>query len=156
MLQHTHHLSQAVYQACKRVFSQLPLAALVAGRTLVLHGGLFRKPRKGIKKRKRWGMEPEGTPRPSKGWLHRLPSGGRHISYGRTVAAEQLGSLKDLRASSKGGMDPNGTLLSLLCLCCFSTHIVLPVLFFNPYCSARPCCVSTNAPAGLPHVKAPI
>lgn len=54
--------TQAVYQACKRVFSHLPLAALVAGRTLVLHGGLFRKPRKGPKKRKRWGLEPAGMP----------------------------------------------------------------------------------------------
>jgi hypothetical protein len=30
---------QSVYTACKAVFSHLPLAALVAGTTLVLHGG---------------------------------------------------------------------------------------------------------------------
>eukprot|EP00884_Botryococcus_braunii_P002414 jgi/Botrbrau1/12173/Bobra.0186s0081.1 len=33
----------AVYKLCKKVFAALPLAALVAGATLVLHGGLFRK-----------------------------------------------------------------------------------------------------------------
>lgn len=32
-----------LYAALKKVFSNLPLAAVVASNTLVLHGGLFRK-----------------------------------------------------------------------------------------------------------------
>jgi hypothetical protein len=39
-------LVQKVYDACLGVFEQLPLAALVQRSTLVLHGGLFRKPSK--------------------------------------------------------------------------------------------------------------
>lgn len=37
--------AQTVYTACKRVFSVLPLSICIAQRALVLHGGLFRKPR---------------------------------------------------------------------------------------------------------------
>jgi hypothetical protein len=33
-----------VYKACKQLFAALPLAALVGRATLVLHGGLFRRP----------------------------------------------------------------------------------------------------------------
>lgn len=35
---------RAVYAACKRFFSLLPLAACIGSATLVVHGGLFRKP----------------------------------------------------------------------------------------------------------------
>ena len=33
-----------IYAACKRLFAMLPLAARVGSGTLVLHGGLYRKP----------------------------------------------------------------------------------------------------------------
>lgn len=39
------HPTQRIYSLCKRAFAALPLAAHIAERTLVLHGGLFRKPR---------------------------------------------------------------------------------------------------------------
>ncbi len=46
-----------MYTRCKRVFSVLPLAALVQQNTLVLHGGLFRQQPRTVKvaknKRKR-------------------------------------------------------------------------------------------------------
>lgn len=80
-----------MYQACKRVFGALPLAALVAGTTLVLHGGLFRKgpaPRGGKNARKR----KRAAPAP---WTAAVPR-------------ERLGGLADLRAASKGGLDPSG------------------------------------------------
>ena len=35
---------KAVYSLCKKVFALLPLAARIGSATLVLHGGLFRKP----------------------------------------------------------------------------------------------------------------
>jgi len=35
---------KAVYDLCKRLFACLPLSARVGPHTLVLHGGLFRKP----------------------------------------------------------------------------------------------------------------
>lgn len=35
---------QAIYKSCKRLFALLPLAACICRNTLVLHGGLFRKP----------------------------------------------------------------------------------------------------------------
>lgn len=35
---------QEVYTRCKRVFANLPLAALIQQQALVLHGGLFRSP----------------------------------------------------------------------------------------------------------------
>ncbi|KAL6776700.1 hypothetical protein ACKKBF_B30600 [Auxenochlorella protothecoides x Auxenochlorella symbiontica] len=70
-----------VYGGCKRVFSVLPLAARVAKTTLILHGGLFRKP------------NPPNRARQKR----------------RKINALELGSLEDLRAAHKGGMDPNGT-----------------------------------------------
>ena len=36
--------AQQVYKMCKQVFAALPLAAVVGGAALVLHGGLFRRP----------------------------------------------------------------------------------------------------------------
>lgn len=35
---------KAVYSLCKKVFALLPLAARIGSATLVLHGGLFRRP----------------------------------------------------------------------------------------------------------------
>jgi hypothetical protein len=36
--------SQNIYKNILRLFSHLPLAALVEGKVLILHGGLFRAP----------------------------------------------------------------------------------------------------------------
>ncbi|KAF8068441.1 PU1 [Scenedesmus sp. PABB004] len=67
----------------RRMFALLPLAALVGGRTLVLHGGLFRAP-----------------PRPAK---------GKGAKRRRASGPQQLtvGTLDDLRKASKGGQDPD-------------------------------------------------
>lgn len=71
-----HCMYQTIFAACKQLFKNLPLAALINRQTLVLHGGLFRKKR---------------------------------ISGKRKHSDEfYLGSLEDLRAGSKGGLDPSG------------------------------------------------
>jgi len=72
--------SRHVYRACQRLFASLPLAALIAEKTLVLHGGVFRKPRNPGKGKKRKACE----------------------------AALELGTLDDLRKAPKGGQDPCG------------------------------------------------
>ncbi len=36
--------AQQVYKMCKQLFAALPLAAVVGGAALVVHGGLFRRP----------------------------------------------------------------------------------------------------------------
>ena len=36
--------AQQVYKQCKQMFAALPLAAVVGGAALVVHGGLFRRP----------------------------------------------------------------------------------------------------------------
>lgn len=80
-------LLQKLYAAVVKLFSQLPLAALVEGSTLILHGGLFRAPpekKRGQAKYKN---------------LVEMP---QHVRDGL-----QTGSLKDLKAASKGGMDPD-------------------------------------------------
>ena len=70
---------KGVFAACKKLFSVLPLGAVVSKQTLVLHGGLFRHgppPRNASKaKRKR-------------------EDGG-------------VGNLLDLKAANKGGLDPD-------------------------------------------------
>ncbi|KAF8068462.1 PP7 [Scenedesmus sp. PABB004] len=73
-----------VYKELLALFACLPLAALVGGRTLVLHGGLFRAP-----------------PRPAKGQPR--PRGLLDLDE----SALALGGLQDLRAASKGGADPD-------------------------------------------------
>ncbi|KDD75909.1 hypothetical protein H632_c441p0, partial [Helicosporidium sp. ATCC 50920] len=67
-----------LYSQCKHVFAALPLAALVASSTLVLHGGLFRKR-----------MSRQQTAR-------------------KRSRSPEVGSLADLRAAHKGGLDPSG------------------------------------------------
>lgn len=77
-----------IYPACKKVFSQLPLACVIQKSTLVVHGGLFRAPHdrhRGAKRRK--------------------------VSLNRALA---VGSLDDLRKAPKGGLDPDGRGASLL------------------------------------------
>lgn len=78
-----------VFRTCKKVFAALPLAAVIGGQALVLHGGLFRKPTETIHKRKKRRKT--------------LPGG-----------AVEIGSLQDLRAAGKGGLDPNGTGRSII------------------------------------------
>lgn len=76
---------QGLYKDMVRLFAQLPLAALVEGNTLILHGGLFRTPperEKGKPKYKNLGALPDG---------YQL----------------RTGSLDDLRQASKGGADPD-------------------------------------------------
>lgn len=81
--------AKRLFVCCKRLFSSLPLGLTVNGATLVVHGGLFRKPPKAVKgkgkKRKRRAPEP---------W--------------EEEGEVELGSLADLRKSRKGGMDPDG------------------------------------------------
>lgn len=76
--------AKALYRRCLRVFSNLPLAALVAGKALVLHGGLFRAPPKKSKK-----------------------AGGKGGRSKRHYAV-QLGTVDELRRASRGGQDPDG------------------------------------------------
>ncbi|KAL3157028.1 hypothetical protein ABBQ38_001277 [Trebouxia sp. C0009 RCD-2024] len=72
-----------VFKVCKKLFAALPLAAVVGGQTLVLHGGLFRKPHLSTNRRKK-----------------------RRKTFPGAVL--EVGSLEDLRAAGKGGLDPNG------------------------------------------------
>lgn len=72
-----------VFKVCKKVFAALPLAAVVGGQTLILHGGLFRKPMQSTHRRKKRRKTLPGN-------------------------ALEIGSLQDLRAAGKGGLDPNG------------------------------------------------
>ncbi|MEW5312630.1 MAG: hypothetical protein WDW38_004250 [Sanguina aurantia] len=85
--------AKELYSACKRLFSQLPISALIQGNTLILHGGLFRHPTppapRNKQKRKRKGAAP-------------------------AEAEVTIGTLQDLRASSKGGLDPDGRKQSTL------------------------------------------
>jgi serine/threonine-protein phosphatase 5 len=68
-----------------RLFAQLPLAALVEGSTLIMHGGLFRAP-------------PEHKQdEPKFKNLNDLPVGHKL----------RLGTLQDLAKASKGGADPD-------------------------------------------------
>lgn len=43
--------AQSAFAACQRLFAQLPLAAVVAGRALVVHGGLARAPPRRVTRR---------------------------------------------------------------------------------------------------------
>jgi serine/threonine-protein phosphatase 5 len=78
-----------IFNGCKQLFKNLPLAALVNNRTLVLHGGLFRKRRgrKRVQKKKYLTDDDEFS-----------------IDEPNPV----IGSLADLRAGSKGGLDATG------------------------------------------------
>lgn len=76
---------QGLYKDVIRLFAQLPLAALVQGNTLIMHGGLFRAP-------------PE-----------RVKGGPKYKNLGALPDEYQLrtGTLQDLQAASKGGPDPD-------------------------------------------------
>lgn len=87
---------RTIFSACKQLFKHLPLAALVNDCTLVLHGGLFRKRR--------------GKKRAQRSRKGRKSKKGSHededfvLDEGDPV----LGSLRDLRSGSKGGLDATG------------------------------------------------
>jgi serine/threonine-protein phosphatase 5 len=87
---------KTVFSACKQLFKHLPLAALVNGQTLVLHGGLFRK-RRGRKR----------APKKAK-------RNGNKVAYPEDddyfpeECEPVLGSLDDLRLGTKGGLDATG------------------------------------------------
>ncbi|GLC44111.1 hypothetical protein PLESTB_000927800 [Pleodorina starrii] len=83
-----------VYSASKKLFSVMPLAALIQKNTLVMHGGLFRKP-----------------PEPKRGAKRRKSV---HPSRAGAVGKLEPGTLDHLRQATKGGMDPDGCGSSLL------------------------------------------
>lgn len=89
---------KTVFSACKQLFKNLPLAALVNNRTLVLHGGLFRKhpsKKKRVPKNK------------AKGKKRSLYEDDEDFKLDESDDPE-LGSLNDLRSGSKGGLDATG------------------------------------------------
>ena len=83
----------AAYRSARAVFARLPLAALVADTTLVLHGGLFRSPLP----RGGWAAGKRAHPgAPS-------PAAARRAAARRVAAADTtLGSIADLRAGVQG------------------------------------------------------
>lgn len=81
--------AKALYSVFKKIFAVMPLAARIERSTLVLHGGLFRRPPRVHGKRRR----------------NSLPT---------STASLELGSLEDLRQASKGGVDPDGTGASVI------------------------------------------
>eukprot|EP00884_Botryococcus_braunii_P002415 jgi/Botrbrau1/12174/Bobra.0186s0082.1 len=87
------------YKLCKKVFAALPLAALVAGATLVLHGGLFRK-----RKRKACPMCSKPTPHPPSPFSIRITS---HLMMGHFQPISSgcqaiRTSIQGIRSSIKG------------------------------------------------------
>ena len=81
-------VGKTIFNACKQLFKNLPLAALVNDQTLVLHGGLFRKrrSRKRVQKSKAKADK----------------------DFFTCESEPELGSLRDLRSGSKGGLDATG------------------------------------------------
>lgn len=80
---------ERIYQLCKGVFSSLPLCAVIEDKVYVAHGGLFRDP---------------------------APKKAGHKAKKRKASKAKLtlGSLGQLRGASKGGHDPDNTILSQL------------------------------------------
>ena len=88
---------RAVWRTATRAFSGLPLACVVGGATLVVHGGLWRAP-------------PALPPPPPPGLGLGL-GGAKRRRKGparRAPGPVRLGTLAQLRAASKGGIDPSG------------------------------------------------
>ena len=81
---------ERIYQLCKGVFASLPLCAIIEDEVYVAHGGLFRDPQ----------------PKQTKG-------GKKHKAKKRKQNKElKLGSLRQLRSASKGGIDPDNAVAS--------------------------------------------
>mmetsp|Transcript_103 Transcript_103/g.155 ORF Transcript_103/g.155 Transcript_103/m.155 type:complete len:249 (-) Transcript_103:704-1450(-) len=78
-----------IFEMCKKVFACLPLSAVVENTTMVVHGGLFRSPRHAI---------PKSRKKAAKRKASEITDDTLH-----------LGTLKLLRAASKGGSDPDET-----------------------------------------------
>ncbi|KAF6259550.1 Metallo-dependent phosphatase-like protein [Scenedesmus sp. NREL 46B-D3] len=75
---------KSIYKKMLQLFAHLPLAALVEGKVLILHGGLFRAPPAKVK----------GQSRPK-------------CIQDVDGDALELGTLADLKAAGKGGVDPD-------------------------------------------------
>ncbi|EFJ50937.1 hypothetical protein VOLCADRAFT_103728 [Volvox carteri f. nagariensis] len=104
--------SKEVYSASKKLFSVMPLAALVQRNTLVMHGGLFRKP-----------------PEPRRGAKRRKPG---HLGRPGGPSALEPGTLDHLRHANKGGMDPDGVGSSLVATdVLWSDPVAAPGFFEN-------------------------
>lgn len=92
---------KGVWLKTLRIFASLPLAAVVAGSVLVLHGGMFRAPKAASAKAagggKQKGKKGARGPQHSE-WVEPEP--------GDRLEGEQVGSLQHLRDAGKGGMDP--------------------------------------------------
>lgn len=115
---------QLVFKACKRLFAALPLAACIAGKVLVLHGGersLFLSPRAMLQRVLMFVSSPQqlfpsNHTSHSCAGLFRKPEAvakskkRRRKPVSAAVDDVALGSLADLRNASKGGMDPSGVL----------------------------------------------
>lgn len=86
-----------IYKICKKLFATLPLSILIQNKTLIMHGGLFRKPvkRSNFKKKRR-----------NKNVLKKDENKNSTNIF--------LGTLNDLRLSKKGGLDPNGSRSSII------------------------------------------
>jgi hypothetical protein len=80
-------LLQDLYNNVIKLFAKLPLAALVEGNTLILHGGLFRAPP----------VDAEGEPLYAT--LDDVPED--------VLKGLRTGSLEDLKKAQKGGEDPD-------------------------------------------------
>jgi serine/threonine-protein phosphatase 5 len=84
---------ERIYQLCKGVFASLPLCAIIEEKVYVAHGGLFRDPQA----------------KQGKG-------GKKHKAKKRKQNNKELkvGNLRQLRAASKGGVDPDNAVASQL------------------------------------------
>jgi serine/threonine-protein phosphatase 5 len=87
-----------LYLDFRRLFATMPLASLIAGRTLVLHGGLFRAPATAAPVGKKGGKKGGGK----KAAAAARPPPPPHAGPLR------VGTLAQLRAAPKGGQDPDG------------------------------------------------
>jgi serine/threonine-protein phosphatase 5 len=99
----TEPTHKELYTSFRRLFATMPLAALIAGRTLVLHGGLFRAPPSaaaakagGGGKKKGGGAGKKAAATPA------TPTTADHAGPLR------VGTVAQLRAAPKGGQDPDG------------------------------------------------